>query len=172
MTPREFAAHYLPEPWAERDLQLLVQHRINSWVFFHCRSEVKIPSKATTRRSDLETFWARYELKRELTYDNLKSALGQLYLYNHYGSKILGFIPKRKVIIGLAPSEWNEYQSAAKLAIDIRGMGIKVVFLNEQPNWYSFPLRQLSRWQVQVISVVGIAIAAFTIALVVASVLP
>lgn len=160
MNPQEFARNYLPEPWGERDLQLLIQRRIKSWGFLQCPDEVKIKTKATTRRSDLETFWARYELKKELNYDNLKSALGQLYLYNHYGSKILGFIPKRKVIIGLAPSEWGEYQSAAKLAIDIQGMGIKVIFLNEQPNWH---LSRLKGWQVQVICGVGGAIAAFTL---------
>lgn len=160
MTPQEFARNYLPEPWGERDLQLLVQRRIKSWGFLQCPDEVRIKTPSTTRRSDLETFWARYELKKELNYSELKSALGQLYLYNHYGSKILSFIPKRKVIIGLAPSEWGEYQSAAKLAIDIRGMGIKVVFLNEQPNWHS---SKLKGWQVQVICGVGGAIAAFTL---------
>ncbi len=160
MTPREFAAMYLPESWGERDLQLLVQRRIRSWGFLQCPDEVRITTKATTRRSDLETFWARYELKKELTYENLKSALGQLYLYGHYGEKILGFIPKRKYIVGLAPSEWGEYESAAKLAIDIRGMGIKVIFLNEQPNWHSSPLKG---WQVQVLCVAGGAIAAFTL---------
>lgn len=160
MTPAEFVREYLPEPWGERDLQKLVQRRIKSWGFLQCPDEVRIQTKATTRRSDLETFACRYELKKELNYDNLKSALGQLYLYNHYGSKILGFIPKRKVIIGLAPSEWGEYQSAAKLAIDIRGMGIKVIFLNEQPNWHS---SRLKGWQVQLLCVTGGAIAAFTI---------
>lgn len=160
MTPREFAAHYLPEPWGERDLQLLVQRRIRSWGFLQCPDEVNIPTKSTTRRSDLETFWARYELKKELNYDNLKSALGQLYLYSHYGSKIFGFIPKRKFIIGLAPSEWGEYQSAAKLAIDIRGMGIKVIFLNEQPNWHSSSLKG---WQVKALTVAGVTIAAFAL---------
>lgn len=167
MTPREFAAHYLPDPWGERDLQKLVQRRIRSWGFLKCPDEVNIPTKATTRRSDLETFWTRYELKKELTYDNLKSALGQLYLYNHYGLKILSFIPKRKYIIGLAPSEWGEYQSAAKLAIDIEGMGIRVIFLNEQPNWHS---SRLKRWQFQALCVTGGAIAAFTLSFIISAI--
>lgn len=167
MTPQEFAAHYLPEPWGERDLQLLVQRRIRSWGFLQCPDEVRIKTPATTRRSDLETFFCRYELKKELTYNNLKSALGQLYLYNHYGSKILGFIPKRQVIIGLAPAEWGEYESAAKLAIDIRGMGIKVIFLNEQPNWHS---SRLKGWQVQVLCVAGGAIAAFAISFLISAI--
>ncbi len=166
MTPSEFTREYLPDPWGERDLQKLVQRRIRSWGFFQCPDEVKISTLSTTRRSDLETFWARYELKKELNYENLKSALGQLYLYGHYGEKILGFIPKRKYIIGLAPSEWGEYESAAKLAIDIRGMGIKVIFLNEQPNWHS---SQLTGWQVQVLTVVGVAIAAFTVSLLISA---
>lgn len=160
MTPREFAAQYLPESWGERDLQLLVQRRIRSWGFLQCPDEVNIKTPSTTRRSDLETWYARYELKKELNYDNLKSALGQLYLYNHYGSKIFGFIPKQKLIIGLAPSEWGEYQSAAKLAIDIQKMGIKVIFINEQPNWHS---SQLKGWQVQVLCGIGGAIAAFSL---------
>jgi len=164
VTPYDFAREYLPEPWGERDLQKLVQRRIRSWGLLQCPDEVKIKTPSTTRRSDLETFWVRYELKKELNYDNLKSALGQLYLYSHYGSKILGFIPKRKVIIGLAPSEWGEYQSAAKLAIDIRGMGIKVIFINEQPNWHS---SRLTGWQIQALTVVGVAIAAFTISFIV-----
>lgn len=167
MTPHEFAAQYLPEPWGERDLQLLVQRRIRLWGFLQCPDEVRIKTKATTRRSDLETFWCRYELKRELSYENLKSALGQLYLYNHYGSKILGFIPKRKCIIGLAPAEWGEYESAAKLAIDIRGMGIKVIFINEQPNWHS---SKLKGWQVRGLMVGVCAIAGFTLSFILSAI--
>ena len=161
MTPREFAAHYLPEFWAERDLQLLIQKRISAWGFLKCPSEVGIDTSSTTRRSDLETWWCRYELKKELNYENLKSALGQLYLYNHYGSKILGLIPKRKYIIGLAPADWEHYQKAAKLAIDIRGMGIKVIFLNECPDWHS---SNLKGWQIKALLVSSLGLLSFAIA--------
>lgn len=164
MTPREFAAHYLPESWAERDLQLLIQKRISAWGFLKCPSEVGIDTSSTTRRSDLETWWCRYELKKELNYENLKSALGQLYIYNHYGSKIFGLIPKRKYIIGLAPADWEHYQKAAKLKIDIEGMGIKVIFLNEQPNWHS---SRLNSWQVKGLVVAGSGLLSLAVSLLV-----
>lgn len=134
MNSREFAEKFLPMPYAERDLQLLVQRRIKRGGL-KCDAEVNIKTISTTRRSDLETWYCRYELKRELNYDSLLKALGQLYIYDKYGLKILGFIPKRKCIIGLAPAEEQEFKTALKLAADIEAMGIQVIFISEYPNW-------------------------------------
>jgi hypothetical protein len=166
MQTREFAEKFLPQGYGERDLQLLIQRRIRKWGFLQCPDEVKIKTPSTVRRSDLETWSTRYELKRELDYSSLKSALGQLYLYNHYGSKILGFIPKKKVIIGLAPHDEQERQSALKLAVDIEGMGIRVIFLNEFPNWKESPI---SASQIKIAILVLIFVTVFCLSLVVAS---
>lgn len=136
MEPRQFASKYLNWSFAEKDLQDLIKRRLQMhglpvW------EERHIKTASTTRRSDLETLFTRYELKRELTYENLKSAFAQLIIYNHYGSKILWVIPKRKCIIGLTPLEHGERLSAQNLAEDIRAMGVKVVFIDEQPKYLS-----------------------------------
>lgn len=164
LTPQQFALEYLPPSWGERDLQLLVQRRIGRLVA--CREEVRIKTKATTRRSDLETWLTRYELKRELTYDSLKSALGQLYLYDHYGSKIFGCIPKRKAILGLSPFDSFQEESARRLADDIRGMGIEVIFLNECPRWREPRIRG---WQIKLAVGITAAIAALFVGYAIAS---
>jgi len=137
LTPQQYCQQYLSDSWSEKDLQMLIQQRLRQQTFglLSCLDEVNIKSATTTRRSDLETWSHRYEVKRFLTYDTIFHAVAQLYLYGHYGKKILGFIPKRKVVMGVAPFDPYEYQIAAKLAEDFRGLGITVVFLNEEPQW-------------------------------------
>lgn len=159
----DFKEKYLHAGYSEFDLQQLVKAHISSHGIV-CRDEVRIKTPATTRRSDLETWRLRIELKRELTYENIKSALGQLYLYDHYGSKILGFIPKQKVIMGVSPIERGELEAARKLAKDIRGMGVRVVFLDEEPRWL-----ERSRFKFDLIGLIGLALVAFVAAFVLAS---
>jgi hypothetical protein len=166
MQTKEFAEKFLPQGYGERDLQLLIQRRIRRWGFLRGPDEVKIKTRSTVRRSDLETWCTRYEIKRELDYSSLKSALGQLYLYNHYGSKILGFIPKKKVIIGLAPHDEQERQSALKLAVDIEGIGVRVIFLNEFPNWRE---STVSASQIKVVVLVLIFVIVFGLSLLLSS---
>lgn len=159
MTPQEFISLYLPYDWAERDLQLLIQSQIKKGGFLSAPAEQRIKTQATSRRSDLETWLTRYEIKRFLTYDNLFHALGQLYLYDAYGTKLLWLFPKFKCIAGIAPTDPEEYKAAKKLAVDIRGMGIRVWFVNE-----SRPIFLEARLMIG--AMLGGAIAAFTLSLI------
>lgn len=57
--------------------------------------------------------------------------MAQTELYTHYGKKTFWVIPKRRVIIGLAPYDQQEYQQAVRVAEDFRKMGIEIIFINE-----------------------------------------
>ena len=136
MNSREFENEYLPPLWCERDLQMLILRQLTRRCLWSVREEVVIRTPSGTRRSDLETWRSRYEVKKWLTYGNLFRAAGQLDLYGHYGSRKLGLFPKRRVIIGLAPTDPEEYRTAAALAQDLRSMGVVVIFFNENiPNF-------------------------------------
>ena len=140
LSPKDFCEKFLPSPWNERDLQLYIQRVIKQrqgMGIFQPPDEVVVTTPNSRRRIDLATWFTVYEVKCWLTYDNIYHAIGQSELYTRYGGKILGVIPKYRVIIGVAPYEFKEYESAKRLAEDFSNLkGIKVVFVNESPEWH------------------------------------
>ncbi|NJO65952.1 MAG: hypothetical protein HC836_50140 [Richelia sp. RM2_1_2] len=156
LTPQEFENRYLPELWGERDLQLLIQYKMRKYKLLKAPQEVRIKTNVTTRRADLATWLTVYEVKRYLTRDNIFHAVAQTELYTYYGDKLLWIIPKRRVVVGIAPTDYSEYQAAVSVARDFRRMGIGVVFINE--SGLNFPLTE---WRIVII-----AIAIFTILLI------
>ena len=131
MSSEEFCDRYLPESWGERDLQLLLQRKMRRYKLLQAPDEVRIRTTCTTRRADLVTWLTVYEVKKYLTRDNIFHAVAQSEMYVHYGHKLFWIIPKRRVIIGLAPTEYQDYQSAVSVAKDFRAMGVNVIFVNE-----------------------------------------
>ncbi|MBD2060772.1 hypothetical protein NDI37_22010 [Funiculus sociatus GB2-A5] len=131
MNSDEFCDRYLPDDWCERDLQLLIQKRLRRFGLLAAPDEVRIKTPTATRRIDLATWLCNYEVKKWLTRENIFHAVAQTELYNHYGPKLLWIIPKRRVVVGLAPSDPYDYEAARKVAEDFRAMGIKIVFINE-----------------------------------------
>lgn len=131
MTPQEFCDRYLPESWSERDLQLLLQRKMRRYKLLQVPDEVRIKTTATTRRADLTTWLTVYEVKRYLTRDNIFHAVAQTEMYTHYGDRLFWILPKRRVVVGLAPEEYQDYQSAVSVARDFRAIGIQVIFVNE-----------------------------------------
>lgn len=131
MTPQEFCDRYLPESWGERDLQLLLQRKMRKYKLLQAPDEVRIKTVATTRRADIQTWLSVYEVKRYLTRSDIFHAVAQTELYTHYGDKLFWIVPKRRVVVGIAPPEYQEYQSAVSVARDFRAMGIEVIFVNE-----------------------------------------
>lgn len=131
MNSDEFCDRYLPDDWCERDLQLLIQKRLRRFGLLAAPDEVRIKTPTATRRIDLATWLCNYEVKRYLTRENIFHAVAQTELYNHYGPKLLWIIPKRRVVVGLAPSDPYDYEAARKVAEDFRAMGINIVFINE-----------------------------------------
>lgn len=131
MSPQEFCDRYLPESWGERDLQLLLQRKMKRYKLLQAPDEVRIKTLVTTRRADLATWLTVYEVKRYLTRDNIFHAVAQTEMYTHYGDRLFWFIPKRRVVVGLAPEEYQDYQAALSVARDFRAMGIQVIFVNE-----------------------------------------
>ncbi|NJN11688.1 MAG: hypothetical protein HC836_49890 [Richelia sp. RM2_1_2] len=140
LTPKEFCAKYLPESWCERDLQLYIQKVIRQkWGMgiWQPPDEVVVATPNSRRRIDLATPLTVYECKCWLTYDNIYHAIAQTEIYTRYGGKILGIIKKQRIVIGVAPIDFKEYESARKLAKDFSNLkGIKVIFINECPEWY------------------------------------
>lgn len=131
MTPQEFCDRYLPESWGERDLQMLLQRKMRKYKLLQAPDEVKIKTISTTRRADLTTWLTVYEVKRYLTRDNIFHAVAQTELYTHYGDRLFWILPKRRVVVGLAPPDYQDYQSAVSVVRDFRAMGIQVIFVNE-----------------------------------------
>ena len=131
MTPQEFCDRYLPESWGERDLQLLLQRKMRRYKLLQAPDEVRIRTTYTTRRAAISTWLSVYEVKRYLTRSDIFHAVAQTELYTHYGDKLFWVIPKRRVVVGLAPPEYQDYQSAISVARDFRAMGIEVIFVNE-----------------------------------------
>jgi len=163
LTPQEFCSLYLPSNWCEKDLQMYCQRVLKmrqGLGIFAPADEVHITTPSTQRRSDLETWTTIYEVKCFLDYDNIYHAIGQTEIYSFYGSKIfglgflnkipglckfriiqkisrLGFIKKRRVVIGVAPPQAELYRSAKNLAKDFSSIrGITVIFINEHPGWH------------------------------------
>ncbi|KAB8318259.1 hypothetical protein SD81_017040 [Tolypothrix campylonemoides VB511288] len=130
MNSLEFCDRYLPSIWAERDLQLLIQKRLRRW-WLRAPDEVQVRTPASLRRIDIATWLTIYEVKKWLTRDNIFHAVAQTELYSHYGTKLFWVIPKRRVIVGLAPTDPIDYDQAVRVAKDFRRMGIEVIFLNE-----------------------------------------
>lgn len=179
MSPEDFIKKYLPHEvnekgelmFKERDLQLLIQKKIRSKTFqlLPVPKEVEIPVSVSqqdkkqhtvTFRSDLETVTHRYEVKRCLTTEKIKEAVGGLYLYHGHGRRIMRCLSKRWVVIGLAPIDLQAYKSAKNLAAAYRLLGVEIIFINEDPRWTeeSIELQQLKAGII-------IGIAAVTIAL-------
>lgn len=131
MNSLEFCDRYLPDYWAERDLQLLIQKRLQRWWFLAAPDEVRVKTPASTRRIDISTWLTVYEVKKWLTRDNIFHAVAQTELYTFYGPRLLWLLRKRRVVVGLAPTDPSEYEQAARVARDFRRMGIEVIFLNE-----------------------------------------
>ncbi|MFN6565635.1 hypothetical protein [Dendronalium sp. ChiSLP03b] len=139
MNSLEFCDRYLPDYWAERDLQLLIQKRLQRWWFLAAPDELVIKTPSTSRRIDITTWLTVYEVKKWLTRDNIFHAVAQTELYTFYGPKLLWMFPKRRVVVGLAPTELSEYEQAARVARDFRRMGIEVIFLNEAGLTFEVP---------------------------------
>lgn len=131
MNSLEFCDRYLPDYWAERDLQLLIQKRLQRWWFLAAPDEVRVKTPSTTRRIDISTWLTVYEIKKWLTRDAIFHAVAQTELYTFYGPKLLWIFRKRRVVVGLAPTDPSEYEQAARVARDFKRMGIEVIFLNE-----------------------------------------
>lgn len=140
LTTQEFCSKYLPANWCEKDLQLYCQRVIKikrGMGLFKPPDEVVIPTPNSKRRADLTTWLSIYEVKCWLTYDNIYHAVAQTELYARYGSKLLGVVNKRRIIIGVAPPSADDYKSAVRLAKDFSNLrGIKVIFINECPEWH------------------------------------
>jgi len=131
MNSLEFCDRYLRDGWCERDLQMLIQKQLRHRGMFLAPHEVRIKTPTATRRIDLTTWLCNYEVKKWLTRDEIFHAVAQTELYNHYGPKLLWIIPKRRVIVGLAPTNPRDYEAARKVAKDFRAMGVSVIFVNE-----------------------------------------
>ncbi|WP_066425144.1 hypothetical protein [Anabaena sp. 4-3] len=131
MNSLEFCDRYLPDYWAERDLQLLIQKRLQRWWFIAAPDEVTVKTPSTTRRIDISTWLTVYEVKKWLTRDAIFHAVAQTELYAFYGPKLLWLFSKRRVVVGLAPTDQSEYEQASRVARDFRRMGVEVIFLNE-----------------------------------------
>ena len=140
LSPKEFCEKYLPTPWNERDLQLYIQRVIKQKKgagIFQPPDEVVVKTPNSRRRIDLGGWFTVYEVKCWLSYDNIYHAVAQTELYTRYGEKILGIIQKHRVIIGVAPADFKEYESARRLKEDFSELkGIKVIFINESPEWH------------------------------------
>ncbi len=68
---------------------------------------------ASIRRIDISTWLTVYEVKKWLTRDNIFHAVAQTELYTFYGPKLLWIFPKRRVVVGLSPTDPVEYDQAA-----------------------------------------------------------
>lgn len=140
LTPQEFCDKYLPANWCEKDLQMYCQRVIKvkrGFGILQPPDEVVVPTPNSKRRIDLATWLTVYECKCWLSYDNIYHAVAQTELYARYGGKLLGIIPKQRVVIGVAPPGHQDYQSASRLAKDFSNLkGIKIVFINECPEWH------------------------------------
>jgi hypothetical protein len=142
LSPREFCQAYLPEPWAEKDLQAYIKRCLcsKSWatkiIKYSVLEEERIKTSCTTRRADLSTWNTVYEVKCYLDYDTIYHAVAQTELYAYCGSKIWGIKRKKRAVIGLAPPQEDNYISASRLARDFRAMGIQVIFINEDSAWH------------------------------------
>jgi hypothetical protein len=139
MNSLEFCDRYLPDYWVERDLQLLIQKRLERWWFLAAPDEVIIKTLSTNRRIDISTWLTVYEVKKWLTRDNIFHAVAQTELYTFYGPRLLWLLRKRRVVVGLAPTEPSEYEQAARVARDFRRMGVEVIFLNEAGLTFEVP---------------------------------
>lgn len=139
MNSLEFCDRYLPDYWAERDLQLLIQKRLQRWWFLTAPDEVTVKTPSTNRRIDISTWLTVYEVKKWLTCENIFHAVAQTELYTFYGPKLLWIFRKRRVVVGLAPTEQSEYEQAARVARDFRRMGVEVIFLNEAGLTFEVP---------------------------------
>ena len=131
MNSLEFCDRYLRDGWCERDLQMLVQRQLRQRGMVLAPHEVRIKTPTATRRIDLATWLCNYEVKKWLTREAIFHAVAQTELYNHYGPKLLWIIPKRRVVVGLAPTDPRDYEAARKVAEDFRAMGIQIIFVNE-----------------------------------------
>lgn len=169
LSPQEFCSLYLPSNWCEKDLQLYCQRVIkirHGFGLLMPADEVSIKTPGTTkgRRSDLETWSTIYEVKCFLDYDKIYHAVAQTELYSYYGSKIFGVIPKRRVVIGVAPPQYELYNSAKNLAKDFSSMrGITVLFINEHPQWHMNGARgeSVNKVLLGIILFLSLAIAVF-----------
>jgi len=139
MNSLEFCDRFLGDGWCERDLQMLIQKQLRQRGMLLAPHEVRIKTPTATRRIDLATWLCNYEVKKWLTREAIFHAVAQTELYNHYGPKILWVIPKRRVVIGLAPSDPRDYEAARKVAEDFRTMGVNVIFLNETELRFNSP---------------------------------
>lgn len=138
LTPQEFCSKYLPPTWSERDLQTYIQKVLaRKRLGLMPRDEVAIATPHSRRRADISTWSTVYEVKCWLTYDNIYHAIAQTELYTRYGDNMFLFIPKSRVVIGVAPYDYKEYESASRLAKDFSNLaGIKVIFINECHEWH------------------------------------
>jgi hypothetical protein len=164
MTPQEFCDRYLdPISWNEQDLQRIIQKRLRRFYILAAPDEVRIKSHATTRRADLTTWLTIYEVKKYLTRDNIFHAVAQTELYQYYGGKVLGIIPKRRVVIGLAPVDMFEYNSARTVAEDFSKMGVKVIFINHSGLNFHVPELTFSLVAIALLMalIIGLAIASY-----------
>ena len=169
LTSEEFCQKYLPTQWAEKDLQLYIQRVLQSkWINLrYAPDEVPVHTATARRRIDISTWHSIYEVKCFLTYDNIYHAVGQSELYCRCGSKIGGFIRKRRVIIGVAPTDYKELLSAAKLADDFNKLkGIKIVFINCHPEWHieRYASNRVNKWLVYAVIFLLLFICSFLIA--------
>lgn len=131
-----------------------VEERLEAFILAKLKKSYHMPKNQTnirtvsvTRRSDIETWFTRYEVKSYLTRESILSALSQLEVYHHYGEKILGIFPKKSVIIGLAPifsydasyKALSQYRTSKNLIVDIKKMAnklygirdLEIIFINE-----------------------------------------
>jgi hypothetical protein len=173
ITSQEFCARFLPQNWKEADLQQHIRQQLKKGGLLIAPEENRIKTKSATRRSDVETWLIRYEVKKWLTYENIYRAAGQLLLYRAYGRKILWVFNKREVIIGLAPvptpDNPNAYWEALKLARDFRAIGIEVIFINEAPEWLDTRMGLSLEKKIALGGLVTVALASFSIALLLAA---
>lgn len=139
MNSLDFCDRYLPDYWAEQDLQLLIQKRLQRWWFLTAPDEVRVKTLSTTRRIDISTWLTVYEIKKWLNRDAIFHAVAQTELYTFYGPKLFWFFRKRRVVVGLAPTDPSEYEQASRVARDFRRMGVEVIFLNEAGLTFEVP---------------------------------
>jgi hypothetical protein len=140
MTPEEFEERYLPQPWGERDLQLLIQKRLRKFWILTAPDEVRVKT-SVSRRIDIATWLTVYEVKRYLTREAIFHAAGQSEIYAHYGQRLFWVFRKKRVLIGLAPSDPQEYSAAVSVKKDFCNMGVKVIFINE--TGVNFPVPEI-----------------------------
>jgi hypothetical protein len=166
LSPQEFCQTYLPANWCERDLQLYVQRILKSKYInlLAAPDEVGVPTPTTRRRIDIATWHSIYEVKCWLNYDNIYHAIAQTELYSRYGGKMLGIIPKQRVVIGVAPASHEDLRSARRLSDDFSKLrGIKVIFINEHPEWHSAKNQSVNILLVYVIIFLVLFILSFAI---------